>query len=584
MDKQTEEQSAPLIQTAAICTIRLNGQEMKHTVSSVQLDQYAHTHHVLKVRLLHVAQTASGRDISDPTPFAGFLGASVGLNIKPHGGMVDASRELEFVGVVTQVDVDNSIDGLNSVLITAHSPTIAMDGAQRNAFYYEQSASDIMGAIVQRYPITSGAMASTSGVMKFCVQYGETDYQFIRRLAGGNSLFAFYDGRKFAVAKAGSSTTDELVWRETLGAFSVGLGTGSYQFEGQSFDYIQKKIVSASSGASYPSVSGMLKKSPDASKQIYTNPGTSPLEPQVPDTRTLESLLLARKGDVLGRMIVCTGTSIVPALSVGHCAKIKGMGSAFDGTYWVNKVHHTIDDSGKYHNTFEGTPLDLAHPYNSPSLPPITHLQTGLVTDNDDPEGLGRVKVKLPWLPDNDTPFLRIAWPDAGNERGWFLMPEVDDEVLVGFEQGNPDSPVVIGCLYNGKDKPAVAGGSFLEGGKVKIKEFKTRNGNIVRFTDVDGDEQVEILQKDGKNSITMKVSGPSIMIESKDGDITIKGKNLTLDGDTIKLNTKQDIGLKSGTDLKIEAGANLTQKATANMEMQASAQVTVKGGIVQIN
>lgn len=578
------DQNTKKFQISAACTVRIDGQEIRHAVSSLQLDQYIDRHHELRIRLLHVAQESTSSDFADPAPFAGFLGKTIGVTIAPQGTVVAASLEMQFVGIVTRVDLENSIDALNSVLITAHSPTVVLDAATRDAFFYEQKASDIITAVLQKHSITLGSNAATSSTLKFCVQYGETDYRFVRRLAGANGLFAFYDGQRFSTAKASGSSPQELTWRQSLGAFSLGLGTAAYQYEGTSWDYERKNPISSQPSAAAPSLSGVLKKSVDASKQVYTKASTAPIQPVAPDARSLDQVMEARKGTRLGQMILCEGTSVVPAVAVGKCVRITGMGSAIDGTYWVNEVTHTFDESGQYANTFRATPVDMANPYNSPTLPPVSQIQSALVTNNDDPDGLGRVKVKFPWMDQNETPFIRIAFPDAGNERGWFLIPEVDDEVLVAYEQGDPDHPVVIGCLYNGVDKPAVAGGSFLDGGAVSIKEFKTRNGNIIRFTDKNGDEQLEILQKDGKNAITMKVNGPSIMIESKDGDITIKGKNLVLDGQSINLKSQQDIGLKSGTDLKIEAGANMTQKATANFDMQASAQVTVKGAIIQLN
>lgn len=571
-------------QISASCAVRIDGQEIRHSVSSVQLDQFIDRHHELRIRLLHVAQESSSSDFADPAPFAGYLGKTIGVTIAPQGTVVAASQEMQFVGIVTQVDIENSIDALNSVLITAKSPTIVMDAATRDAFFYDQKASDIIAAILQKHSITLGGNTTTNGTLKFCVQYGETDYRFVRRLAGANGLFAFYDGQRFSTAKASGSSPQELAWRQSLGAFSVGLGTGSFQHEGITWDYVRKSAIAAQPSASTPALSGVLKKSLDASKQVFTKASTSPIQPVVPDARTLDQVMEARKGAALGCMILCEGTSVMPSVAVGKCVRITGMGSAIDGTYWVNEVSHAFDESGQYSNTFRATPVDIANPYNSPTLPPVTQVQTALVTDNNDPEGLGRVKVKFPWMDQNETPFIRIAMPDAGNERGWFLMPEVNDEVLVAYEQGDPDHPIILGCLYNGMDKPAYGSGAFLDSGAVMIKEFKTRLGNIIRFTDKNGDEQLEILQKDGKNAITMKVNGPSIMIESKDGDITIKGKNLVLDGQSINLKSQQDIGLKSGTDLKIEAGANLTQKATANLQMQASAQVSVKGAIIQLN
>ena len=116
--------------------------------------------------------------------------------------MVDESRALEFIGVITDVQIDNSIDGLNAVVLHAASPTIAMDGAIRNAHYYDKSASDIVGSIVGNYPVTVGKIESTKGTYKFDTQYRETDFEYIMRLAAGSGMFAWYSGRDFNLGPA----------------------------------------------------------------------------------------------------------------------------------------------------------------------------------------------------------------------------------------------------------------------------------------------------------------------------------------------------------------------------------------------
>ena len=190
----------------------------------------------------------------------------------------------------------------------------------------------------------------------------------------------------------------------------------------------------------------------------------------------------------------------------------------------------------------------------------------GVVTNNQDPEGLGRVKIKFPWLSDQDeSHWARIAAPMAGKERGTFFLPEVEDEVLVAFEHGDIHFPYVIGSLWNGADKPPADNGD----GKNNLRLIKSRSGHTIKLNDEDGKETIEIIDKSEKNSIVIDTAKNSITITSEK-DITLSATK-----GTIKLDAK-NIEIKSSADSKIESGAG--------MDVKASATMTIKGATVNIN
>jgi uncharacterized protein involved in type VI secretion and phage assembly len=190
----------------------------------------------------------------------------------------------------------------------------------------------------------------------------------------------------------------------------------------------------------------------------------------------------------------------------------------------------------------------------------------GVVTNNQDTDGLGRVKVKFPWLSDQDeSQWARIAAPMAGKERGMFFLPEVDDEVLVAFEHGDVRFPFVIGALWNGVDKPPADNGD----GKNNLRVIKSRSGHTIKLNDEDGKETIEIIDKSEKNSIVIDTAKNSITITSEK-DITLSATK-----GTIKLDA-QKLEIKSSADSKIEAGAG--------MDVKASATMNIKGATVNIN
>ncbi len=566
------------IETACICTIKIDSEEIKHNVSSVELKQDIDDHHELRINIKQVGKASAEQDFDDPGIYTGFLGKSVAMNITPEGGVVDSSRELEFIGLVTEVKLENSIDGLNTVAVVAKSPTVALDGGPQVTCFVDQSASDIISAIVGNYPITRGTIESTGSSIKYSVQYRETDWIYVKRLAQGAGLFAYYDGKEFCAKKSSGSSSEDLNWRETLGAFSMGLGTAPSQFASKSWEYGNKTVLESQvdSSALRSSPSDMAKVSIDASKKVFAQSGYVPTSTAT-DQSSVDASLGKKVESQVGKMVTCVGESVVPAVKVGHCVKVNGM-SKLDGLYWVMSVTHHFDESGKYHNKFVCTPLDISFPAKTVARPAITNLQSGIVISLDDPDALGRIKVKIPAL-GIETLWVRYLWPHAGDNHGWITMPEIDDEVLVGWENGSPDLPIALGSVYSG-----TAGLPVPTDNQNDVKVFLTRGGNEIKLTDKDGEEEIKISTKDGKNQVVLDSGGPSISIKS-DGDINLESRgNFSIKGSNVTIESDAKIEVKSGADLNLEASANLTVKATANLNAEASAQTVIKGAIIQLN
>ena len=196
----------------------------------------------------------------------------------------------------------------------------------------------------------------------------------------------------------------------------------------------------------------------------------------------------------------------------------------------------------------------------------IAGVVVGVVTNTEDPAGLGRVKVKYPWLSDSEESFwARIATPMAGKGRGFYFLPEVEDEVLLAFEQGDARFPYVLGALWNSQDKPPEKN----ENGENNIRSIRSRSGHVIRLNDKDGEEKIEIIDKSGKNTIVIDTAKNTITVTA-DKDITLSASK-----GTIKLDA-QKIEIKSSAATKIEAGAGMDVKATGTMN--------VKGAMVNIN
>jgi len=239
----------------------------------------------------------------------------------------------------------------------------------------------------------------------------------------------------------------------------------------------------------------------------------------------------------------------------------------------------------------------------------------GIVTNNNDPDGLGRVKVRFPELPGNEESFwARLVSPMAGSGRGFQFLPEVNDEVLVAFEHNDINRPFVIGCLWNGQDKPPEKNDKLLNAtGEVVKRLIRSRSGHVITLDDSQGDEKISVVDMADKNSfvidcknksVSVKAEGKidiftgeqhRILVEKSGGgekvSVTCGSNTMTVDSaqNSISLESQMQLTLKSqtieisGTNVSIKADAQMTVESPMT-GVKGSGVLTLEGGIVKIN
>ena len=196
----------------------------------------------------------------------------------------------------------------------------------------------------------------------------------------------------------------------------------------------------------------------------------------------------------------------------------------------------------------------------------------GIVTNNKDTEGMGRVKVKFPWRGDSDESYwARVSTLMAGKDRGSFFLPEVGDEVLVAFDHGDINHPYVIGTLWNGVDTPPETNAD----GKNNIRKIKSRSGHEIIFDDNDE-------QKKEKIEIRTK-AGHTIILDDSAGAEKIEIKDKTGNNSIVIDSVQNAIAISSQMKLSIKAQA-IEIESGGMMSIKSSATLTIQGAIVKIN
>jgi phage protein D len=270
-----------------------------------------------------------------------------------------------------------------------------------------------------------------------------------------------------------------------------------------------------------------------------------------------------------------------PKLRAGVAISLGLVGEPFDGRYTLSSTRHVYDPDTGYTTAFmvsgrqERSLLGLAGlsggngGWKGPAAP-LLGVSTAQVTDVRDPDGLGRVKMKFPWLSDTYvSDWARTVQAGAGPQRGAVVLPEVNDEVMVAFEQGDLRRPYVLGGLWNGVDKPKLGEG-LVDGstGAVKRRGFVSKKGHCLVFFDDDGDEGVAVLTGDKRLKVSLNTTRTTVRVSS---------------GGKVEIEAAQDVRIKAGTNLAIEAGASLELKG-AKVSIKGDGPVEVKGTPIQLN
>lgn len=568
--------------------LKIDGATVDWNIESFELDQMAFDHHVLKITLSKDIATADlVENLTALNFFPGKMGASLTLIFKPIETYAASIKPNEFFGIITNLRFVN--DGIQSsrVTIEAKSPTWKMDQATLVKTYPQRTraeiANEIMGMYSTEHSVSGGG--GTEARRDMTTQWMQTDWDFlITTVLGETDRWVYYDGKKLLVEEAKSKDTIKLELTKHVGAAEVRLNAVQTKYVENGWSEKEKQTSQSVVDSSPTSFGGMASAAFRASQELITQKSIG-LSDLSTETSQVRSRADARQGNAIGNLVVCFLQTNQPSIKVGNTIELVGMGPVYNGVYFVKRVTHHMDGGSDYYNFVEALPLESAKP---PIIESDARSWRGdpicaLVTNNNDEDSRGRVKVKFPFNDSNGQPcesdWIHVAGPYAGRDRGFYFLPEIDDEVLVGFFQGDIDHPVVLGSLWNGVDLPP--NGAHTQDNDKKI--IYTRSGHQLIFDDTSGNEKISIIDKTGNNSIVIDSSQNTITVTS-DKDIVFKAReNVTFEaGRDFSVEAKGKVSLKATSDLSAE-GMNATIKAQAAAKIEGTASLDAKGGMVNV-
>ena len=543
----------------------IDGQIIKH-YKHFKLSQSARGHHRFELTLAHDA--LGERQNHQLEQSHKFLGNR--LTVKIMHKDIDDSPERVFVGVITGVGFSQEGHTLGNVVLKGFSPTILLDGAPHTQSFGGDSPVN-MGIIADRvikqgigsgYDVRVDAKASSQ--ILYSAQYEETHYNYLARMAEAYGEQFFYDGE---VLHFGNMPPQNKAIELTFGSnvSNINVELKAVHIKPSFYGY------NSSSNAKLTSGETLIKHKSDLAKTSYQNNNgifktpslqVAPIKANT-DMDVVNSQTSAAGSKAVEVFTVSGGTT-VPFLYPGCVADLKMRKTDSNQTSYftrvmMTEVTHEIDTLGHYTGTFEAIASDTGYMPRPEFVLPKAEPQIATVISNTDPSGQGRVTVRFDWQMHDTTNFIRMMSPDAGGtdqvsqNRGYVAIPEVGDQVMVGFVHNHPDRPFVMGGMFHGQ--VGLGGGA-----DNRVKSIQTRSGHRIVFTE---DESIIITDKSG-NEIHLDTTGSNINITAPE-TMTLNCKNMNIN---VGENMTTNVGMNQSDTIGMNKSTNVTMNNSQSVGM----------------
>ncbi len=485
-----------------------------------------------------------------------------------------------FIGEITAVEPEFTSEG-PSVLIRGYDKSHRLHRGKKTRSFVQMKDSDLARRIAGEAGLSVTA-DTTAGVHELVIQDNQTDMEFLRDRAQRVGYHLYVSDEKLYFVKTPQSQANaRLEWGVDLLDFKARLTTAEQvgSVKVRAWDPKKKNLIVAeiSRPDDAPKIDG--KHGGELTGGTFGKSEGVTIDQPVATPDEAKQMAQSMFNEISNAFVQAEGTCVGnTALRAGGMVELKGIGQRFSGKYRVSRTIH------RYSNKNYDTWFEVSG-YRANTIGQILEsrersaagVTVGVVTNNADPENLGRVKVKLPTLVTKDgeveSDWARLVSPMAGGQRGMEFVPEVNDEVLVAFEADDIHRPFVLGALWNTQDKPPFKNSDIASNGKVMKRVIKTRAGHVFSLDDSDGAPKISLVDSSGKDTIEVDAKSNAILL-SADKKIEIKTKG----GHTIKIDdTGRKIEIVSGgNSIKVDGAANA-------INIESAAQLKIKGQIIEI-
>ena len=507
-------------------------------------------------------------------------------------------------GEITAVETHFTPDSNAPIVVRGYDVSHRLHRGRYNRSFTNKKDSDIVAQIVQELGISVVDIQQTTEVHEYIYQQNQTNMEFLRLRAAINGFELFVKDGTLYFRKPEQDNIITLEWMKDLSSFRVRVTT-TEQVDSvvvRAWDYQTKTSITSQFPPNSATKDQVITDTKvgdgrDYSSLFGNNPQMIVVDQPVESSDQADSIAQSIFNQLEGEFICADGKA--PGnldIRVGRVLELTNM-DQYDGKYYLTETRH-LYYQGIYTTEFNvrglrgGNILQVLSSRHR--LKPSQTLLVGIVTNNRDPENLGRVKVYFPNLTEqHESAWARIIGVGAGKERGFYCLPEIDDEVLVGFEHGDINRPYIIGNVWNGKDSTpeivddVVPDDTETNSGQVLVRTFKTTGGHTVKFVEKNrGSNETGIyLQTNLGHQINLNDNQESIEIITANNEKVLLNKNkiqirssgghlITLDdsvNNNITIQSHGNININASSGQNVNISADLGNINLSSSQVSAS-------------
>ena len=536
-------------------SVGIDGKKL-FSFKSLKLHQSINSHH--RFELLLDLEAGGNRYAHNLKDSAKWIGKSFAV-------YAGENSETTFMGVVTGVSLHRKNSDFGHILVSGYSETYRLETDLNFNSWTGCTLADIIKEMTSKAGVSARINPEYTEKLDYVCQYNESDFTFIKRLALQYNEWLYYDGIDLVFGRpVHLPDAVKLEFGTSLSSLDIGVKALAKPAKVFSYHSLNDQTIAAETPNKPTDKDQLGHEAFQASLGMYRNPARQYALPRIQYTSEMTRYVRKKQEAATAESHYVLGQSETPTLVTGSVVDLKSsfleragsLTSESLGEFFITEITHTVGEDCYYSNTFKAIPA-VVDTLPEPEVEmPIAEPQMARVTRNDDKFGHGRVQVQMNWQTEKmSTDWIRVMAPDGGSSdqvesnRGFVFIPEVGDQVLVGFRHGDPNRPYVMGSLFNG----TTGAGGFAEN---HLKSLTTRSGSTITFDD---SAHTILLQTTHANKIFVDEKNGTIAISSAE-EVNINTKNVNINAsEDMKINVGKNLELNVGEDTNISIGGSKT-------------------------
>lgn len=543
-------------------TIKI-GETIIRNFTKLIVNQKIHKHHTFSIEIRTDLLVDEFKSVM-PTS-QNLSGEKVSIEIKPIPNLDDLmiitnpkDYIMQFYGIVTKVRIQKSRikDMEETMIISGYGSSIMMENGPETHSFIKMPLADIINKIKSGYDLDIQVLPFCKDILAYTVQYNESDFNFLNRLAKRYGQWFYYTGRTLVFGSPGGHGPEvSLVYGVNFHDFINEIKLKPTLFKIIENDNRNGASVSDNTLNYRKEIDGFHQNFVNKSNQVFNKETVIQLNQNSVGSsgrNTAEEYTKNKMRAVMSGLMQIKGISEVPGITLGNNVRITDTDTQLDSTYRVTQITHTCDDGGDYVNHFTAVNFSgsVFSPKTNPDLVPYSPSQSAIVVATEDPDGLSGIKIQMPWqkVKGETTPFVPMIQMHGGDGKGFHWLPEIGETVYVEFQGGNAEMPIVTGTLTNKNEKSGYSTPNN------DYKVMRTRSGILIVYNDADGSLLIE------------DPSGNKYFMDGK-GNINLDApKNITLNaGEDINMNAGQNMTTMVGFNKNETVGGDYTETITGS-------------------